>query len=701
MNKLKGLQSVNYISIYESSERRRNLARQFKEYGIVDLRPYVYKRYEKGDYDIEGPFVDLMSPMSIGPTTSHLRAIKEWYENYDEEYAFFCEDDLSLETVEYWNFTWEDFINELPKNWEVVQLCLVTYEDIINKVRISDWQFIGVDSHLSFRSKTLNDWSAAAYVIKRSYAKKLIDEYYSSEKFTLDIKNTQLGPIVENILFERIGNSYCIPLFVEDTKNTKSTFSSSFNSNQGERHLESYYNTVNAWENYGKYKDIKELLKYKGLKVVQLGANRGNDDLFNYLNWYSNQLEFGLFVEPNINHLKSLHDCYGKYANAYIEQVAIKIPGDSTKELTIYYHTQDIHQEVASADINHVKKHEIYWYPGEIKSFNVPCITLEDLLDKYDVRDLDWLLIDVEGFDAEIISTFNWSKYNIKRVEFEHLHLGDRAQEIRDIFFNMGYKEAKALHQFDWAFEKDENFGKLNNFPPVNYVSLEESEGRRTSLRSKFKSFGVDNIVGHLFRKFESYPDNVTGPFVFECSIPNLGAATSHLKAIRRWYEETNEPYAFFCEDDISLETVKYWSFTWEEFFQKLPDDWEAVQLAVIRHDGSMNVDFTERDVEDWSACAYIIKREHAKKLIEERFRGPDFYFDMGGTNLIPAIEQVLFSHVGKVYSFPLFVEDTQIPSTYSKSNDQRSYHENSKNAVLNWWIYRGNKLKLEDIFKG
>lgn len=700
MDKLLNFPPVHFVSIEESEDRRKNLRQHFGKYGITNLTPHIFQKYRKGLYDVKGEFVDWLVDMSIGPTTSHLKAIKEWYEYSDEEYAFFCEDDLSLETVDYWNFTWSEFFGCLPDNWEIVQLCVVSYTDIKDKVKVSEWQNLDVESPLVFRSKTLNDWSAAAYIIKRSYAKKLIDLYLKDDVFTLTIPNTLLGPIVENILFEKIGVCYSFPLFVEDVINTKSTYAYSETVTQGDRHMESYHHIIRNWREYGQFKDVKTLTKYKGIKVVQVGSNRGKDDLYNYLNWYCNQIEFGLFVEPNIIHNDSLKECYGHFKNAHIENVAIKIPTDCSNELTLYHHSQDIHGEVISADIEHVKKHQIYWYPGEISSFTVPCITLEELLDKYSIKELDWLLIDIEGIDAEIISTFNWSKYNIKRVEFEHIHLGDRAEEIKSIFLDMGYVQVDSLHEFDWAFEKNHLIEKMKGFPPVYYVSLEESENRRISLRNKFNSFGIHNICGNLFKRIELYTNKITGPFVHECSMPNLGAATSHLKAIRRWYEETQEPYAFFCEDDLSLETVKYWNFTWNEFFNNLPKDWEAVQLVIIKQDGTKEFSFNERHLEDWSAGGYLISRSYAKKLVDDRFNGSDFHLDMSGTNLIPAIEQILFAFLGKVYSFPLFVEDTKIPSTYSKPNTQHKYHEESMVNVLEWWKHKGSKLRLEQIFE-
>ena len=108
----------------------------------------------------------------------------------------------------YWNFTFQEFIDNLPEDWECVQLTSVRPNSL----------------NIKLRERLDDDWNAAAYLIKRNYAKKIIDNYYINDnKFNLQINNTNLIPIVENILFSNIGKVYNFPIFVEDVINTKST----------------------------------------------------------------------------------------------------------------------------------------------------------------------------------------------------------------------------------------------------------------------------------------------------------------------------------------------------------------------------------------------------------------------------------------------------------------------------------------------
>lgn len=195
-----------------------------------------------------------------------------------------------------------------------------------------------------------------------------------------------------------------------------------------------------------------------GLKVVQVGANKGNDDLFHYIDNNYNEIDFGLFVEANSLHIDDLKNCYSKFQNVIVENIAIKTPSQKEDTLEIYYHTNEHpYYGIATCNMEHMQKHIDYCphlQGGEVKSFKVDCITLDQLLEKYSLYDFDILFLDIEGIDAEVLLTFNWSKYSIKRVEFEHLHLGDYSDAIRYMMLGMGYTRVDSLHEYNWAYEK-------------------------------------------------------------------------------------------------------------------------------------------------------------------------------------------------------------------------------------------------------
>lgn len=250
---------------------------------------------------------------------------------------------------------------------------------------------------------------------------------------------------------------------------------------------------------------------------------------------------------------------------------------------------------------------------------------------------------------------------------------------------------------------------KLQNFPKVYCISLEESKDRHKHLLSQFKKYGVKNFHISKFKRFDESGDIVTGTYTNSLTNSNKGASSSHLKSIKKWLNESDESerYAIFFEDDISLETVDYWNFTWEEFVSHLPKDWDAVQLMWVRPH-MVKVEFRERYPDDWSATAFMVTREYGRKLLDT-YMISDTEFNYEIRNLQPIVENVIYSldSIGKIYTCPLFVEATELGTTFSNSSDsdldsivdgQTKNHNHSRESILNWWKNIGSRVSLDQI---
>lgn len=196
------------------------------------------------------------------------------------------------------------------------------------------------------------------------------------------------------------------------------------------------------------------------MKVVQIGSNKGNDSLSNCLLSKYDELEFGLFVEAIPFHINDLKKCYSKFKNIIVENIVIKTPDYQDDRIKFYLHTNDApYYGISSTNREHILQHERdvpHLQGGKILEFELNCISLDDLFQKYKIIDLDWLVLDAEGLDAKILLSLDWKRYNIKRVEFEYLHLKEDEQNILNLFKSLGYKKVNALdkYKFDWAFEK-------------------------------------------------------------------------------------------------------------------------------------------------------------------------------------------------------------------------------------------------------
>jgi hypothetical protein len=220
------------------------------------------------------------------------------------------------------------------------------------------------------------------------------------------------------------------------------------------------------------------------------------------------------------------------------------------------------------------------------------------------------------------------------------------------------------------GFKSNRLKNPLANFPSVYYISLEECVDRRNNLIEQFKKYNVTNIKGIISKRFAESDDIVEGKYINQLTGGAIGCVVSHLKALKDWYYNTDEDYAFFCEDDISLETVEYWNFTWDDFINSLPDDAEYVQLLVIR-DSFKTFGIHEREWDDWAAStAYIITREYAKKVIDTYCIGDTYKLEIPFHDILPIVENILCVGHGKVYSIPLIVEDIKFNSTFSEDEE-------------------------------
>lgn len=274
------------------------------------------------------------------------------------------------------------------------------------------------------------------------------------------------------------------------------------------------------------------------------------------------------------------------------------------------------------------------------------------------------------------------------------------------------------LKQFELNSSSKET--KLKNFPSFNLVSIVESEERRKRLYDNLEKYGIKNVRPHIYERYKNGDHNIhidpTIEFTFNDSY--LGAFTSHLKAIREWYENTDEPYTFFCEDDISFETIQYWNFTWEEFFNKLPSDWDCVQLSLTRENETMFFYFKDTEVHlrnrwlsDSSCLAYLISRKHAKNLLDTYYDGKSFIFEYRGPDresrmncygyfYAPTIENIIYSCFDNthIYAFPLFVEDIQLETTVWQNGTHKDLQEYSYSSIIEWWKTKGNNMTINDF---
>lgn len=243
--------------------------------------------------------------------------------------------------------------------------------------------------------------------------------------------------------------------------------------------------------------------------------------------------------------------------------------------------------------------------------------------------------------------------------------------------------------------EKNKSSYKLNGIPPIYYTNLDKSIERREYMEKQFEYWeiknytrisgydgtGDDDLSGILKGK---YPENM-GP-------TDVGCCTSHLKAIKYWYENSNTPCAIFMEDDCDLDPVKYWPFTWKEFYSTIPFDYDLIQLAVINPSG-LTIKMHKRYANDYSTACFMLTRHHAKKLINLSCRGDKYKLDY---NAKPRCNsEHLIYESGNSFAMPLFLYSSdEHPSVIHPKEHIDTFHIPCRDALRNFWKNESNKIE-------
>jgi hypothetical protein len=250
---LENFPSINYISLYESVDRQHRFQKQLKKLGITKSNLYLTDRLStfRDSLIIEGDFIEDLGNHIMGVTISHLNMLRNWYTSCNEPYAIFCEDDASFASVDYWNFTWNDFICNLPQDWECIQLMRMATDPNDPK-----------ENQYCNLTLTFGRWWGSHSLMKRSYVKKILDKFvkghnhYHFEIHT-DQENVSYYPIAENVLFLSVGAVWNFPLLVEFSRNPSTNPDAPIAPNNA---IISHKRIMHLWKKLGPTLDIKQAL---------------------------------------------------------------------------------------------------------------------------------------------------------------------------------------------------------------------------------------------------------------------------------------------------------------------------------------------------------------------------------------------------------------------------------------------------------
>lgn len=197
MNKLDNFGPIYIINLEKKKDRKRYMQQQLTKFNIKNFKFFKAIDGNKVDFTKLIYHKDQI-PLSngeLGCTISHLKALEHWLKNSNSEYVIVCEDDLSFETVDYWPYSWSDYLEEINENvnYDIIQFTIIDN----NKV------------DTTFHKRRIDEWSTSCYLIKRSAAKKLIERHKKNDKYLLYLSRYS----VADALIYKDFECYSVPLF--------------------------------------------------------------------------------------------------------------------------------------------------------------------------------------------------------------------------------------------------------------------------------------------------------------------------------------------------------------------------------------------------------------------------------------------------------------------------------------------------------
>ena len=243
--------------------------------------------------------------------------------------------------------------------------------------------------------------------------------------------------------------------------------------------------------------------------------------------------------------------------------------------------------------------------------------------------------------------------------------------------------------------DKNKSAYKLSGIPHIYWLNLDADVQRREYMESQFDYWEIENhtrISGYDGRE-DDVSNHLKGRIPDSVSQGELGCCMSHLKAIKDFYENTDDDYCIIAEDDVNLNIARHWNFTWIEFFSLLPYDWDVVQMTTICT-GDIHVKLHLKFINDFSAAFYLITRHHASKVLKHHMRGNKWKLDNGVKPRAVSEDTIL--ETGKTYTIPIVLYNLDFVSSIHQEHIT-IFHKRPHDALLNWWQQQGSDMNIRE----
>lgn len=153
------------------------------------------------------------------------------------------------------------------------------------------------------------------------------------------------------------------------------------------------------------------------MNILQIGTAGQKDHVYDFCLINKDSLTKVILVEPLPESLKQTREVYKDIPNCEFYELAIVDSDDSEITMYIPATSTDGTSSHASVFEDHLHKH---LHPKTI-SLTTRASKINPLLDKFEGT-IDRIYIDIEGMDEKVIRQIDFSKYDIRYLQYEAAH---------------------------------------------------------------------------------------------------------------------------------------------------------------------------------------------------------------------------------------------------------------------------------------
>ena len=164
-----------------------------------------------------------------------------------------------------------------------------------------------------------------------------------------------------------------------------------------------------------------------------------------------------LLVEPVPHNISAIKENLKEFKNIHLEPVAVASVRESkdfffVKATSINKLKKHWASGIGSFNKNHLLNHRTKRFlieEDDIDKIPIKTVKFEDLIEKYSITEIDKILIDIEGYEYEILRDMDLKKVQINSILFEYKHFdgyqktGEKLEEILKKFEENNYKTSK------------------------------------------------------------------------------------------------------------------------------------------------------------------------------------------------------------------------------------------------------------------